>query len=125
MRTPSTDSELYHWWQRAVDGLNLERHDGEPQCGYYRMRERAGGPWVPVEIICDREIDENGDLASDERIVAILPDGRRQPAEWHWLRVRPISRSAFDDLVRMRSEDPRMLATMADLDLSQKPVRLR
>ena len=123
MRKPTSDDDLYRWWRSAVDGRS-ETHGDEPQCGFYALRERRGGPFVPVQVVCDCEIDEAGELASDERLAALFPDGRRVSPERIWLSLHPITRERFDALLHLRERDERMLATRAPVDLSDKPVRL-
>ena len=124
IRQPTPFSDLYRWHRGEIRGLMQARHDGEPQCGWYRMRLVKGGPWVPVEIKCEREIDiETGELASDERLVAIVERSQRRNPLGIWLSVRPISREAYDALMWERAHDPKMLAVAAKLDLSAEAVR--
>lgn len=68
----------YDWWQRALAGekvggptlADLE----EPQCGFYRYRERINyrerGPWVPVAIFWHAPTDETGEASEDQKLVA-------------------------------------------------------
>jgi hypothetical protein len=40
----------WSWWQNALDGKFGPVHEGDPQQGYYKVREGRGGPFVPVAI---------------------------------------------------------------------------
>lgn len=46
----------YDWWKKAladpskIGGKGLPIHDGNPQPGFYRMRDREGGDMIPVAI---------------------------------------------------------------------------
>lgn len=123
MRRPSTARQLYMWHTLALRGDSAPRHDGFPECGWYKTRFVQGGPWVPVQIVVEREIDpQTGELCSDERLFAIT-DGERRPAESIWLSLRPISRTEFDDLENHRRSNPAMLATNVKIDLTAAPMR--
>lgn len=123
IRQPSTLSHLYAWHRAAVAGENPPRHEGEPQCGWYKRRLIKGGPWVPVRIYIDQVIDhETGELVCDERLrieVEGLDGG--DPIE-HWTYLTPISRDEFDHLVDYRLRDSRMLDARRKLDLSETPT---
>ncbi|ANH49066.1 hypothetical protein [Tritonibacter mobilis] len=123
IRQPSTLSQLYAWHRAAVAGENPPRHDGDPQCGWYKRRLIKGGPWVPVRIYIDREIDPvTGELTCDERLrieVEGLDGG--DPIE-HWTYLTPISRDEFNHLVDYRLRDSRMLDARRRLDLSETPT---
>jgi len=40
----------YAYWHNALKGQFGPIHENDPQCGYYRMRWRRGGEWIPVAI---------------------------------------------------------------------------
>lgn len=123
MRQPSTFRQLYGWWQDAVAGRNPPRHDGVPEAGYYKRRWVKGGPWVPVHIYVDREIDtESGELACDEvlRIEVEGLDGG-DPAN-HWTYLTPITRREYEHLLDYRLRDNRMLDSRGTIDLSDQPT---
>ncbi len=123
MRRPSTYLEAFRWWLDALAGRDVERLDGIPECGFYRMRNVKGGPWVPVKIVLEREIDhDTGELAGPERYIAEY-EGRRVDAIWVWERVSPISRADYDRLVEWVASDDVMAASMVALDLSKTPTR--
>lgn len=122
MRRPSTYAEAYRWWRDALAGREVERHDGIPECGFYRMRNVKGGPWVPVKIVLERDIDpDTGELMGPERYIAEY-DGKRSNAFWVWGRVSPISREEYDRLVAAVATNETMAANMVPVDLSEKPT---
>ncbi|MEL6678116.1 MAG: hypothetical protein AAFQ51_05370 [Pseudomonadota bacterium] len=119
MRTPSTFKQLYAWHSAAVErraGVPVLDHrycEGEAHCGWYRRRMVKDGPFVPVEIICERELDpETGELADDERLVALVgPEReRRQPYDM-FTHLTAISHAEFKALLCRCEADPRMAAT--------------
>lgn len=123
MRRPSTYTESHRWWLDAIAGRDVDRHDGLPECGYYRMKNVKGGPWVPVHITLAREIDpDTGELTAPERHVALIEGRTRDPAPI-WDRLEPISRDDYEHLQQMVATDERMQASMVRLDLSETPTR--
>ena len=123
MRRPSSISQLYAWHRAALAGDAPPQHDGIPEAGWYRTRLVRGGPWVPVEIRVEREIDiTTGELAAPERLVCEVDGMRRNPASI-WTNLQPISRADFDALSARREAIPAMAATMARLDLTEKAIR--
>lgn len=122
IRQPSTAAQLYAWHRAAISGDAPPVHDGIPECGWFRTRLTRGGPFVPVEIVVEREIDmETGELMGPERFVAIC-EGRRRPAETMWGSLTPISRTEFVALKNLSAEIPAMAATMAAIDLTATPM---
>ena len=104
----------------------VERSEGEPECGFYRRRFVAHGPWVPVNIYMEFELDSEGFLTTPEVPMArvwTLP--KAEPAEWHWPYCEPISIYQYEDLIKMHETDARMAATHAPIDLSENPVGLK
>lgn len=123
IRTPSSFAALHAWHRDAIAGLPVDRHDGIPEAGWFRMRRVKGGPFVPVQIVCERDLDdETGELAAPERLVAIF-DGTRCPAWSVWTYVEPISRAEYLALVERARTDERMAATMVPMNLSDTPTR--
>lgn len=123
IRQPSSFASLYAWWSDAVRGRQPERHEGLPEAGYYRMKLVRGGPWVAVEIVCERDLDDDtGELAAPERLVAVF-DGRRCDAERVWTYVQPISRPDYLALLERARTDDRMAATLVPVDLASTPTR--
>lgn len=35
-------ADPYHWWREALAGNNPPIHEIEPQCGYFKIRDRRG-----------------------------------------------------------------------------------
>ena len=87
------------------------------------MRRVKGGPWVAVQIVCERDIDdETGELTAPERLVALF-DGERRRAETVWTYVEPISRDEYRALLDRAGRDERMAATMVPMNLKDNPTR--
>lgn len=123
IRQPSSFAQLHAWHRDAISGLPVERHDGLPEAGWYRMKRVKGGPWVAVQIVCERDIDEaTGELTADERLVAVF-DGARCPAESVWTYVEPISRTDYLALIERARTDERMASTMIAVNLRDNPTR--
>lgn len=111
MRRPSTRAEIYARWSRRCEAPRLPISVDDPEPGFYWRRFVRGGPRVPVEIRLLQEIDpENGELANDERLVAIVGTERafetfksRWGVERQWLAAarNPISREEFLALVEI------------------------
>ncbi|WP_333826889.1 hypothetical protein [Pararhodobacter sp.] len=123
IRRPSTKAQQYAWHRAALSGSNPPQHDGLPECGWFRTRFVTGGPWVPVRIWCEQEIDpETGELLTDERLCCEADGMRRDPAKI-WTYLEPISRADFEQLSDRREAIPAMAATMARLDLTERAMR--
>lgn len=124
MRRPTPAARLYAHHSAAVRGEVPPVHDGMPECGWYKRRIVKGGPWVPVRIFVERDIDpETGELLGPERLVADV-DGKRDdyPAR-HWTHLAPITRAEYDALIRRQEAIERMAATHAAFDTSHTPMR--
>ncbi len=123
IRQPSSVSALYAWWNAALRDPSTPRHEGVPEAGFYKTRLVRGGPWVPVRLYVEREIDpETGELLGPERIVAEC-EGERSNAAKLWLHLTPISRAEFDELTERPKSIPAMAATRAAVDLTLSPMR--
>ena len=123
MRRPSTFMQSHGWWLDAVAGRDPDRHDGLPECGYYRMRHVKGGPWVAVHVTISQDIDhDTGELTAPERIIAKV-EGRVVDASVIWLQLEPISHAAYLRLVAEIDGDDRRQASMVPMDLSSTPTR--
>ncbi|RMA42161.1 hypothetical protein D9R08_12000 [Rhodophyticola porphyridii] len=105
-------------------GEDVPRHDGDAYAGWFKRRLVEGGPWVPVRIFVEREIDaDTGELAGPERLVMEVEGIRsdRDPADtFSWL--TPISRAEHDRLTDMRLRDPRFFTSTDRIDLSEAPT---
>lgn len=95
-------------------------HDGHPECGWYKMR-RKRGHWVPVEIYVDREFDENGDLACDEKIKASVYLEPADPQKI-WTYLTPISRAEFQRLTDYLLSNQDTINPSARIDVGVAPT---
>lgn len=115
MRQPTPMSILFAWHRAAIAGEAPPMHEGLPEAGWYRTRMVKGGPFVPVEIRVEREIDlETGELAAPERLIATV-DGMRRNPEAIWTYLTPITREEHAALIQRRKVAPQMAATMAPI----------
>lgn len=123
IRQPSSFRQLHAWHSAALRGEQPEQHDGIPHCGWYKRRLVGKGPWVPVRIYVDREIDpETGELTGPERLrceVEGIDAG--DPADI-WTYLVPISLAEFRHLMDYRLRDSRMMDARRSLDLSERPT---
>lgn len=116
-------ASLYAWHRAAIAGDNPPRHEGLPECGWYRTRLVKGGPWVPVRIWCQQKVDQmTGELTAPEEFRCEADGMRRDPARM-WTFLTPITRADFEALSARREAIPAMAATMARLDLTEKAIR--
>jgi len=122
MRQPTPDGLELHWWRAALRGP-VDRHDGEPECGFYKRRMVRGGPWVPARIFLDREIcPDTGELVSPE-VVRCEVDGANRDASAQWLHLIPISIDEYHHLSTLRAQIPEMEATMVRIDLTKGAMK--
>jgi hypothetical protein len=119
IRQPSTAASLYAWWNAAVADPGTPRHDGLPECGFYRMQHVKGAPYVPVRVFVVREIDDIGELTGPEIIMAEVEGKIRRP-ENLWLRLTPISRDQYDALVGRVKTNPVMADSMKTINLMKE-----
>jgi hypothetical protein len=91
------------------------------------MKERQGGPWVPVRIeIGPRDIHpETGELEEPEKLVAVVGIDEIGSPVALWTYLQPISVQDYDALVERVRSDARMKATRVQVDLSTSPTRPR
>lgn len=124
IRQPSTMRQLYGWHRDFLAGRDVDMIDGEAWCGWYKRRMVKGGPWVPVRIFVERDIDpETGELTCDERLAMEIEGIRSDKSpedEFSWL--TPISVEEFNHLVDYRLRDTRMLDPYQRIDLSERPT---
>jgi len=123
IRQPSSHADLFAWWNCAISGGSPPTYDGLPECGFYKRRLIRKGPWVPVRIYVDRDIDPmTGELTRDEKLrcdVEGLDGGN--PAD-HWTYLKPITRNEYEHLVDYRLRDSRMANARSPFDLSDQPT---
>lgn len=122
IRRPTSFTAAHAWHNAATQGLPADRFDGLPEIGWFKMQRVKGGPFVPVRIFIEREIDpDTGDLIAPEQYAAEV-EGLRADAAAIWTYLTPISRAEFNALVERHRSDDAMAATMVPLDLSKIPT---
>lgn len=123
IRRPTPTAELYAWHRAALADPKTPRHDGLPECGWFKTRLVKDGPWVPAKIWVERDIDPvTGELTAPEEYRAEVDGMSRDPAKI-WTFLKPISRAEFDELAACQKDLPQMAATMARLDLTEGAIR--
>lgn len=119
IRQPTTKAEQYDWWRRTVSGERVPRVEDEPKPGFYKRRMVRGGPFVPVEIWLEQEIDpETGELTADERLMAVCNGQLCDPVKV-WTYARAISAEEYDALTGVRERIPDMAVIDAAMDLGR------
>lgn len=109
MSKPTPREELYRWHTEAIEDVSLHlditAHPDDPQCGWYKRKLVKDGVYVPCRIWRDEpEVDENGDLVSDEKLMCEVDGDRKDAAEqWQWLCAHPISEAEFNYLTETRA----------------------
>jgi hypothetical protein len=104
-----------------MEGRNPPRHEGIPECGYYSMRDVSGGPYVPVRIELEADVNpETGELEGPERFVAIAGEDERRNAVNLWTRLDPISKEEYDRILAANRR-----ATRVKVDLTKEATRPR
>lgn len=96
MREPTNLFDAYQWWRDALSGYRMN-YNLEPRPGFYRTRVVKGGPFVPVAIWIEQELDpDTGQLLSDERVVATVNGQPKDPESiWQWCCAHPISEEDY------------------------------
>lgn len=122
MRQPTPLSQLLAWWRAALSDSRLERHEDDPQCGWYRYRAVKNGPWIPVRIYVERDIDpDTGELTGPERIVAEAFALPVDPLKvWTW--VHPITKAEYDQILNWRMKNQHEYECAKSIDITQKPT---
>ena len=76
----------YTYWHNALMGQFGPIHENDPQCGYYRMRLRRGGEWIPVAIF--RE--------DDGEVLALCKGEMKDAFEvWTWCCRYPVDYEVY------------------------------
>ena len=124
IRQPTDLDDAYSWWRRSVAGERVPRIEDEPHPGYFKRRMVRGGPFVPVAIWLDQEIDpDTGELTAPEELRAIANGQSVDPLR-AWLYARPISLAEYDALTGVRDHHEFMAATHVAVDLGEvAPIR--
>ena len=79
-------SQSYTYWRNALMGQFGPIHENDPQCGYYRMRWRRGGEWIPVAIF--RE--------DDGEVLALCKGEMKDAFEvWTWCCRYPVDYEVY------------------------------
>ena len=79
-------SQSYTYWRNALQGQLGPIHENDPQCGYYRMRWRRGGEWIPVAIF--RE--------DDGEVLALCKGEMKDAFEvWTWCCRYPVDYEVY------------------------------
>jgi hypothetical protein len=105
MRSPTPRDCSLTWWRDALTGFgSIVAKALEPQCGFYKRRLVHGGPFVPVRIYLEQEIDEaTGELMADEVMRCEVNGERADPVEqWPRLWNNPIPESEFEYMTAAR-----------------------
>lgn len=123
MRRPTSYMRAHAWWLGALANKDAERHDGLPQCGLYKRRMIKDGPWVPVRIFLDRDIDPaTGELTRDEVMCIEIEGIIKSSPDAHWSYLVPISQAEYDHLMDFRLRDVRMLDPRTPINLAEMPT---
>lgn len=123
MRQPSPMARLYAWHRAALAGHAPPIHEGLPECGWFKARMVKGGPWVPVKIYVQRDIDpETGELTSPEVLRCEVGSEERDPARM-WTYLTPISRADFEALAFLITNTPQMFDPRQKVDLTNGAMR--
>lgn len=131
MRRPIPDEELLSYHSRALSGERVPVFEDEPQSGWYRRRMVKNGPWVPVMIWLEQEVDDAGDLCDEPRWTCLVDDEQADALD-HWTRCagKPILKATYDHMIAdrrwMRQHDPSnpALAIMTATPLHEAAGRL-
>ncbi|SCB30615.1 hypothetical protein [Rhizobium lusitanum] len=84
----AAEKNVWSWWSDALAGKIGPIHDGQPEWGFYRVRDGKNGPWVPVAIWQD----EAGAFVATRNGTEV-----RHPEDiWTWCCRHPVTEEAFD-----------------------------
>jgi hypothetical protein len=82
------EKNVWAWWSNALAGNFGPIHDGQPEWGFYRVRDGKNGPWVPVAIWQD----ETGAFVATRNGQEV-----KHPEDiWTWACRYPVTEEAFD-----------------------------
>ncbi len=99
MRTPTPPEKAFAWWRDAIAGNAPPVHDGEPQCGFFKIRSAPRSKqWIPARIDL-AQIIEHGELATDEFHICLVGDKVLDAEEmWTWLAKSPVTKAEFEEV---------------------------
>jgi len=118
IRVPTPLAVQLAWHRATLAGMRPERYEDVPEAGWYKRRAVKDGPWLPVRVWIEQDIDPiSGELLAPERFRASCLGESVDPARM-WTYLRPISRDEYDALVRLHRDLDAMAATHAPIDLS-------
>lgn len=122
IRKPTSRDQQYDFWRRSVAGERVPLFENEPQPGFYKRRMVRGGPFIPVEIWLDQDVDPGtGELVADERLRALV-NGQYSDPMSVWAYCRPISVEEYDGLTGAHASIPDMAATHVAVNLGSIPA---
>ncbi len=122
IRQPSSATQLFAWWRRAVINPDQPREPGIPEAGYYKRRMVRGGPWVAARVWCERDIcPRTGELIAPERMRCEV-DGQYADPVQQWTYLTPISREEYDAILQRRLNIAGMMTPHEPLDLTRRPI---
>ena len=132
MRRPTPDSVSLAYWRHATgqpvtDAEALahlaQRHDEDPEAGFYRTRLRVGAPWVPARIWRTAETDEAGDLTEPETLHLEIEGSPIMAIDRWWLRLQAITEAQWIELAaeraRLDAVGDAYRASLAPVDLTR------
>lgn len=77
-------SDQFEWWRNALAGNAGPISDGNPQPGYYRLRQSRDGPWLPVAIW----------YKGDDLVCRVAGEQRDPLDVWTWCAKNPVAKDA-------------------------------
>lgn len=100
--------DRYAVWRAMLRGEKPEIHPDDPQDGFYRTRERKGGPMVPVAIWT------NEDGALQCVIGGKLVDENTARERWQYIAANPITHEVHTAVAERGEQWPDIDAGVAD-----------
>lgn len=85
--TTVKDLNDWSWWHAALAGNFGPVHDGDLHSGYYRMKSKKTGRWIPAAIWADDDGEWRGLLGED---IAVDPTDI-----WTWVCRYPIAYAVY------------------------------
>lgn len=118
MITAITRPELYQHWNEALNDRHPAVEEGSPKCGFYKKRKYKNGPWLPIAIWKQQEVNEVGKAQEEEYFVAMCDGQEVDPVEiWSW--CKPITEAAFNHLTDPQPDAPIETLIEAGIDLNE------
>lgn len=99
--------DRYAYWRAALRGEKPEANPDNPQDGYYRVRERKGGPLVPVALWFE----------NDQQLCVIggkLVDETTACERWPYFADKPITHEVYTAVAERGENWPDIDPTVAD-----------